>query len=160
MSISTNNIVGKVTPEQKLVGDVKIQTLDGSIKYFGDVGPRGKQGETGPQGPEGKQGKQGEVGPPGTTIYGELRDKPKINNIELEGNKTLEELGIQSKGNYIEDDNYVHTDNNFSNKEKEKLNSLNNYDDTEIKTSIENVNSLIGYINLELSTLTTVGGVE
>lgn len=33
--------------------------------------------------------------------YNELLDKPSINNIELNGNKTLEELGIQKAGNYL-----------------------------------------------------------
>ena len=34
----------------------------------------------------------------GTTNYNELSNKPKINNIELKGNKTLEELGIDLDG--------------------------------------------------------------
>lgn len=37
----------------------------------------------------------------GTTDYTPLTNKPKINNVELNGNKTLEDLGIQPKGNYI-----------------------------------------------------------
>ena len=72
----------------------------------------------------------------GTSNYEELINKPQINNIVLTGNKTLDELGIQPKGNYIEDSNYVHTDNNFTNEDKEKLNGLENYDDTEIRNII------------------------
>ena len=72
----------------------------------------------------------------GTSNYEELINKPQINNIVLTGNKTLDELGIQPKGNYIEDSNYVHTDNNFTNEDKEKLNGLENYDDTEIRNLI------------------------
>lgn len=34
--------------------------------------------------------------------YKKLMDKPKINNIELVDNKTLEELGIQPAGEYEE----------------------------------------------------------
>lgn len=34
--------------------------------------------------------------------YGVLTNKPQINGIELTGNKTLDELGIQQKGTYIE----------------------------------------------------------
>jgi hypothetical protein len=34
-------------------------------------------------------------------LYKDLTDKPTINNVELAGNKTLEELGIQPKGNYV-----------------------------------------------------------
>lgn len=37
----------------------------------------------------------------GTSNYEGLENKPKINNIELNGNKTLEQLGIQPKGNYL-----------------------------------------------------------
>lgn len=46
-------------------------------------------GEIGPQGPQGPQG------PPGTTLYAELTDKPKINNVELNDNKTSNDLGLQ-----------------------------------------------------------------
>ena len=37
----------------------------------------------------------------GTTDYTELTNKPSINDIELNGNKTLDQLGIQPKGNYL-----------------------------------------------------------
>lgn len=36
----------------------------------------------------------------GTGDYNELINKPQINNIELIGNKTLDDLGIQPKGDY------------------------------------------------------------
>lgn len=36
----------------------------------------------------------------GTSNYNALTNKPKINNVELNGNKTLNDLGIQPKGNY------------------------------------------------------------
>ena len=36
----------------------------------------------------------------GTTDYTQLENKPQINSIELTGNKTLNDLGIQAKGNY------------------------------------------------------------
>lgn len=36
----------------------------------------------------------------GTDNYNLLLNKPKINNVELSGNKTLDQLGIQPKGNY------------------------------------------------------------
>ena len=38
--------------------------------------------------------------PSGTANYEELENKPQINSIELNGNKTLEELGIQASGDY------------------------------------------------------------
>lgn len=132
---------------------IRIQTLDGDIKFTGDVGPRGPKGEQGIQGergepgiqglpgptgepgpsntitigtvtkgdeaqanirgnspnqildlvlPKGDKGEKGDPGPAGTTDYTDVTNKPKINNIELNGNKTLDELGIQSKGDYIE----------------------------------------------------------
>lgn len=37
--------------------------------------------------------------------YSVLDNKPSINNVELNGNKTLDELGIQAKGNYVEERN-------------------------------------------------------
>lgn len=36
----------------------------------------------------------------GTSNYNALTNKPKINNVELVGNKSLNDLGIQPKGNY------------------------------------------------------------
>ena len=36
----------------------------------------------------------------GTFSYTDLTNKPKINNVELVGNKSLNDLGIQPKGNY------------------------------------------------------------
>ena len=36
----------------------------------------------------------------GTTNYNDLTNKPQINSIELSGNKTLDALGIQAKGDY------------------------------------------------------------
>lgn len=47
---------------------------------------------------------QGGSGEGGTTNYNALTNKPKINNIELSGNKTLDQLGIQPKGNYANKD--------------------------------------------------------
>lgn len=36
----------------------------------------------------------------GTNNYNQLINKPSINDVELIGNKTLDNLGIQEKGNY------------------------------------------------------------
>lgn len=43
----------------------------------------------------------GSGGTGGTTDYSVLSNKPKINGVELSGNKTLTELGIQPSGNYL-----------------------------------------------------------
>ena len=40
---------------------------------------------------------QGEGGGGGTSNYNSLSNKPKINNVELSGNKTLHDLGIQAE---------------------------------------------------------------
>jgi len=37
----------------------------------------------------------------GTTDYSEMTNKPSINSVELDGNKTLDDLGIQGKGDYL-----------------------------------------------------------
>ena len=36
----------------------------------------------------------------GTTNYNSLTNKPKVNNVTLQGNKTLSDLGIQPAGDY------------------------------------------------------------
>lgn len=77
----------------------------------------------------------------GTSDYSDLDNKPSINNVELVGNKSLNDLGIQPKGNYVVDNNYVHTDNNFTTEEKNKLSGLSNYDDTEIKQDISDLDT-------------------
>lgn len=43
---------------------------------------------------------------------------------------------LNNDGNFVSDKNYVHTDNNFTTAEKEKLSGLANYDDTAITKSI------------------------
>lgn len=60
----------------------------------GEKGDRGEQGVKGDRGEKGEKGEQGIQGLPGTTVYSELSDKPSINGVILEGNKTLSELGI------------------------------------------------------------------
>ena len=43
---------------------------------------------------------------------------------------------LSNDGNFVQDTNYVHTDNNFTTEDKEKLAGLTNYDDTAITKSI------------------------
>lgn len=38
----------------------------------------------------------GPPGPPGTTNYNDLTNKPKIESVELIGNKTLDEIGVRT----------------------------------------------------------------
>lgn len=68
------------------------------VDYFdgakGEKGEKGDKGDKGEKGEQGIQGLPGASGKPGTTVYSELSDKPSINGVILEGNKTLSELGI------------------------------------------------------------------
>lgn len=75
------------------------------------------------------------------------------------------------------DPNYVHTDNNYTLEEKEKLENLQNYDDTEIKEELDNkanledipdvsgfatqeyVDNIVGDVETILTTLDTGSGV-
>lgn len=81
----------------------------------------------------------------GISKYKDLPDKPRINDVELDGNKTLEELGIQPKGEYI-------------------TNAVNNLINYYLKTEVyskDEVNTLIGdisTINIEVvQELPTIG---
>lgn len=57
---------------------------------------------------------------------------------------------LQNDNHTVQDEDYVHTDNNFSNEDKTKLDSLENYDDTEIKDDIQEINGDIDEINTNL----------
>ena len=74
-----------------------VDYFDGVKGDKGEKGDRGEQGVKGDRGEKGEQGIQGLPGvngQPGTTVYSELSDKPSINGVILEGNKTLSDLGI------------------------------------------------------------------
>lgn len=43
----------------------------------------------------------------GTSDYEELSNKPRINNVELTGNKTASELGLQPSGSYLTVDSTI-----------------------------------------------------
>lgn len=46
---------------------------------------------------------EGEVSVGSTKDYNELFNQPSINDVVLIGNKTLEDLSIQEKGEYVEE---------------------------------------------------------
>ena len=85
--------------------------------------------------------------------YEELKNKPKINDIELTGNKTLEELGIieaikdNIKGKADSESIYT----------KEETNTLIETAKAEIEAQME---EKIGNINTVLSSLTSPAGGE
>ena len=59
---------------------------------------KGEKGDPGPPGPKGDKGDQGDPGG-GATTYSELPDKPQIEGVTLEGDKTYEELNLQRMTN-------------------------------------------------------------
>ena len=94
----------------------------------------------------------------GSSNYEDLDNKPSINNIELTGNKTLEELGIQPKGDYLTEipEDYV-TENELNNKgyltehqdlsdyaKKNDIPNLSNYyNKTEIDSMIGDIEAML-----------------
>ena len=87
-----------------------------------------------------RQGNKIIAGNVDNTNYTALLNKPQINSIELSGNKTLEELGIQAKGDYatIEDTNEIKE--NFNKLDNEKTNCLTKIpQDIKIELSEEGV---------------------
>lgn len=53
---------------------------------------------------DGAKGDPGASGQPGTTVYSELTDKPIINGVTLEGDKSLSDLGVPTKISELTDD--------------------------------------------------------
>ena len=78
----------------------------------------------------------------GTSNYNALTNKPKINNVELKGNKSLNDLGIQPSGNYALESEIPDVSNFITNSVN---NLLNYYLKSETYTKQE-VNNLIGQI--------------
>ena len=70
-----NKLIGIISSEGELKGVIEDNSFN-VIVQIGESGPRGPQG------------------PPGTTNYNDLTNKPRIESVELIGNKTLDEIGI------------------------------------------------------------------
>ena len=62
--------------------------------------------------------------------YEDLNNKPDIPT------KTSD---LVNDSNFVEDEDYTHTDNNFTNDAKEKLDNLKNYDDAKVKKDISDI---------------------
>ena len=110
----------------------------------------------------------------GTSDYNSLENKPSVNGIELIGNKTTEELGLNvdlsnyatkeeipnktssltNDSNFVSDENYIHTDNNFTNEDKNKVNTALQSIPSEYVTETELENK--GYITEYTETDPTV----
>lgn len=93
-------------------------------------------GEQGPQGIQGEAGNDALIN--GVNTLSIVAGK----NVLLNQVGDTLEIGSEAEvpeGTVI-DENYVHTDNNYTTEEKEKLANLENYDDTEIRKIIANIN--------------------
>lgn len=140
----------------------------------GDKGDKGDQGEKGdkgdpftyddftseqlealrgPQGVQGIQGEKGEDGQDGKDGQDGLTTSIKI------GDQTYTHVNgvIELPSDIVRDSAYVHTDENFTVADKEKLNSLNNYDDTELQKKLDDIDSILSSDNLDLDTLAEIG---
>ena len=81
--------------------------------------------------------------------YETFVNKPQINSATLEGDIDSVDLGIKTSdltndSNFVSDENYVHTDNNFTNEEKEKI-STNTSDITLLDNQILQLSNYVEY---------------
>lgn len=67
--------------------------------------------------------------------YNDLSDKP---NIPTQLDVPTKTSQLTNDSGFISDPNYVHTDNNYSNEEKEKVAGLQNYDDAALRAALQN----------------------
>ena len=100
----------------------------------------------------------------GTSNYNELSEKPKINDVELIGNKSLNELGIQPEGNYLTNESDPTVPTYVKNIKEQDISNWNNksdfsgnYNDLQDApnlsqyATIQYVNNLVGDIETMLS---------
>ena len=120
----------------------KIYTLiDNAIaagRLKGDKGEPFKYSDFTPEQLESLRGPQGNTGPKGQKGDSYIltdADKTEIAQKIKLPTKTSE---LENDSNFVSDEKYIHTDNNFTAAEKKKLGSLANYDDTAIKKQISN----------------------
>lgn len=76
----------------------------------------------------------------GTNDYNKNINKPSINNVQLQGNKTLDELGIQKKGNYLtehQDLSSYAKKTDIPTKTSQLQNDSNFQNDAQVKSSID-----------------------
>lgn len=83
----------------------------------------------------GPQGKTGPKGQKGDSYILTDADKTEIAQKIKLPTKTSE---LENDSNFVSDENYIHTDSNFTKEEKDKLGTLANYDDTALKKQIDN----------------------
>lgn len=104
----------------------EIQEKVNNGEFKGEKGDKGEKGEQGEQGIQGIQGIQGEKGEDGLTTAISVNDSTYTHDNGL---ITLPDYPIvptnvsqlNNDSNFISDSNYVHTDNNYTSEEKEKV---------------------------------------
>lgn len=96
------------------------------------------------KGADGQDGTSG-TGEGGTNNYSDLNNKPKINNVELSGNKTLDDLGIASKDSLTTAETNISTLQTNVNTAQENI--------TTIQSSITNINTTLGDISTILDNI-------
>lgn len=98
----------------------------------------------------------GSGGSGGITNYEELTNKPKINNTTLTGNKSLADLGIEpANANIVKDENYVHTDCNFTGTLKTKLEGIETGAQVNTVTSVNGKIGAVVLTNTDLNAIST-----
>lgn len=99
-NLETLEITGLSTDEKPVISINGTPIVNGSIFEEIDTGIKYKYDKDRDNWIE--QPTSGNLGGNISLDYTALTNKPRINNVELDGNKTLDDLGIQSKGNILQ----------------------------------------------------------
>lgn len=93
--------------------------------------------------------------PEGTSEENQLvNTKTLSDELErVEGEIPTKYSDLVNDNHTVQDENYVHTDNNFTTTEKTKLSGLENYDDTEVKQDIEDLDTRLTSAETNISNL-------
>lgn len=82
----------------------------------------------------------GEVTNLGTTDYNKLQNKPQINGVTLEENKTSSDLGLQPSGDYASSSEIPTKTSDIENDSGFITNEVNNLVNYYTKTQVDNLN--------------------
>lgn len=94
----------------------------------------------------------------GVSDYPDLTNKPRINSVELVGNKTLTELGIQPKGNYITSESDPTVPSHVKNIKSTDITNWNNKSD--FSGNYNDLTNKPAPYELPVASDTTLGGVK
>ena len=86
---------GFIGTEEEWLASLKGEKGDPGAQ--GEAGEKGDKGDKGDTGAQGERGEKGDKGDTGASDYSELSNKPSINGVELNGNKTSGDLALQDK---------------------------------------------------------------